>query len=434
MSDENIERNEEKVKDPLSKNVVKVDDHTIQEKGIRQFFSRITLWLTILYSSLFELIGIFFGIIILLLSTYVGFLTLDSEGLYDPESVEATIILLIVNIIASLSMGVLAFFYNRRTAYIPNKPFRKVKMNDWLIILGSFACMFFFVGGGNLIIDVVHTAIRPDYTVETPYDFFDSTNPSILSLATILVVVIAPIVEELFYRWTLIPTLQKGTSNSATILLTSLIFAFAHSSTNLEFSFYYFMIHFITTFLLGLILGTSYLLSKNILLPIILHLGWNLFMALSSFLSLANLGIVFNILYFVLIGLGGIGVIYIIFRVIKNKEEPTSLISMLSKKQTIMQSTEQQRKIQKKESKGITLHWSWFELILGYFFLIVIIPYLIEIILEYFDKGTSLSTLIYPVILTIISVFLLIEKNRLYGKFFAKEEGNYLKNNLRNKK
>ena len=78
---------------------------------------------------------------------------------------------------------------------------------------------------------------------------------------------VAPIWEEFIFRGFLLPSFTRYFRLDLSILLSSLVFALAHFSTE----------RLIPLTFLGMLMCVVYIRSKNILAPIILHSLWNAF-------------------------------------------------------------------------------------------------------------------------------------------------------------
>ncbi|MFX1252624.1 MAG: lysostaphin resistance A-like protein [Promethearchaeota archaeon] len=108
-------------------------------------------------------------------------------------------------------------------------------------------------------------------------------NPFILFLYFVSVTIGAAVFEELVFRRMLIPLLEeRGMAPFAAVIASSLIFAFVHLpndliSGNLAGA----IIHVSGVLFLGFVLGLTYVLTRNILFPMIVH-------ALVNFVSFAG--------------------------------------------------------------------------------------------------------------------------------------------------
>ncbi|TFG11840.1 MAG: CPBP family intramembrane metalloprotease [Promethearchaeota archaeon] len=83
----------------------------------------------------------------------------------------------------------------------------------------------------------------------------------------------APIFEELVYRRTLLPLMEKrGMSSFVAIIVISVIFAVAHFPNDLvNGNLYGGIVHIVGVFFISISLGISYVLTRNIIFPIIIH-------------------------------------------------------------------------------------------------------------------------------------------------------------------
>ena len=364
------------------------------EREEQKRFTHLGLWFSVFYYSTFQVIGSVISVGLSLLLMVVGFIEVDGDGQIDPESTNVIITLLIVNLLAIIAIGFITVTLNKRMKHISSKVSFKLNKEDWKVFGFGLAVMFFVVGGIQLLISVIQTNFFPDLVVETPYDFFNSNNIGVLIFATFVVSFGAPIVEELFYRWAMIDTLKKGMNKFATIIFASLIFAFAHSAADLSYSFYYFIIHFIGTFLIGLILGAIYLQTKKVLLTIFLHSIWNLVIAIGALFD--NFGIynIYTIIYLVIVSLAGIGTIASALLIYKNQKQSKDSAAILDSSNS-------------QEKTKIQLRPEWFTLILGYFGLIVLVPLLINLIIGHYTSLDEFIMVIYLGILMVLSIVLI---------------------------
>ncbi len=83
----------------------------------------------------------------------------------------------------------------------------------------------------------------------------------------------APFFEELLYRRTLIPMLEKrGMASFTAVIASSIVFAFAHFPNDLiNGNLYGGIIHCVGVFYISIVVGLIYVLTRNILFPIIIH-------------------------------------------------------------------------------------------------------------------------------------------------------------------
>lgn len=158
------------------------------------------------------------------------------------------------------------FFFFFKTVFDWNQGIEKVKIIDlktisFLIIIAVGLELFdtpFF--DFSKIIDHIN-----DVEIET-FNFSESSNISLFYKA-ISALIIAPILEELFFRKFIFGELLKKNSLSLSIIISSICFSLIHlpSYRNL-----------LPTFILGVICCIIYLKTKNIIYPIILHFFTNL--------------------------------------------------------------------------------------------------------------------------------------------------------------
>ncbi len=88
--------------------------------------------------------------------------------------------------------------------------------------------------------------------------------PTFASLFTITAI-LAPLLEETVFRGFLLTTLTKYLPTWSSVLISSLGFAAAHASIK----------DFPQLFALGTLLGFSYVRSRNLLTPMLIHGAWN---------------------------------------------------------------------------------------------------------------------------------------------------------------
>jgi membrane protease YdiL (CAAX protease family) len=99
------------------------------------------------------------------------------------------------------------------------------------------------------------------------------TNPWNIVLLFTTVIFGAAIFEELLFRRMLIPALEhRGMGHLAAVIASSLGFALIHIPNDvINGSISFVISHFITTFTLGLFLGFTYVATRNVLFPMIIH-------------------------------------------------------------------------------------------------------------------------------------------------------------------
>ncbi|MHA1737690.1 MAG: lysostaphin resistance A-like protein [Candidatus Heimdallarchaeota archaeon] len=364
-----------------------------------KLFARATLWTTVIYSSTFELIGLIIGTIAFLIAAFANI------NLSDDTSSRYIFTILLINAVAVIFMGILVYIINRRTAYIPSTQKFSLNKFDGKILLMALGLIIFLVGGIQLLNSFILTKYFPDYTIDSPYNFLSSNNVYVLLLASILVIIIAPIVEEMFYRWTVVSTLKNGMNTSATILFSALIFALAHSATNLAYSFYFFIIHFVTTFIIGAIFAFIYIKTKKIIVTIILHSVWNALTTVGAVLEYAGHGYAFNIAFLVLVGISGIASIAfsVLYLVKQRKVNQDMNLAKTESEET--------------HKPKIKLKGEWFELIIGYLGLNVLLPFLIINVFSAINFFPELIVLLYFCVTIVVAFYVLTNQYKLYDRY-----------------
>ncbi|MFX1325154.1 MAG: lysostaphin resistance A-like protein [Promethearchaeota archaeon] len=147
----------------------------------------------------------------------------------------------------------------------------------------------------------------------------------------------APIYEELVYRRLLIPLLEKrGMSPLIAVTSSSLIFAIAHLPSDLIYgNLSGGIIHIWGIFIIGMSLGVIYVLSRNILYPIIIHGVLN-FISFSSplIIILGNelMILSYNIIIWIIIIIGA-GVLFIVVWQLLRKKKVEWVIILKEKAQ-----------------------------------------------------------------------------------------------------
>jgi len=102
-------------------------------------------------------------------------------------------------------------------------------------------------------------------------------NPKEIILS-ILVFIIVAVVEEVLFRGYLLRNLMLSFNKYIALIVSSIIFTLVHAA-NPNFDLF----SFFDLFLGGILLGTSYIFTKNLWFPIALHFSWNLFQTLLGF-------------------------------------------------------------------------------------------------------------------------------------------------------
>lgn len=96
-------------------------------------------------------------------------------------------------------------------------------------------------------------------------------NPSELLISFSIYIIVA-IAEESLFRGYILKNFMLSFNKYIALILSSLFFSLAHAA-NPNFDFF----AFLNLFIAGILLGTSYIFTKNLWFPIALHFSWNFF-------------------------------------------------------------------------------------------------------------------------------------------------------------
>jgi len=102
-------------------------------------------------------------------------------------------------------------------------------------------------------------------TVDSVAPLVDSGDPTDITSLLLVTSVLAPVLEETVFRGFLLTSLTKFMPNSGAVVISSLVFAFAHFAPK----------DAPQLFALGLVLGTVYTRTRNLLAPMTIHSLWN---------------------------------------------------------------------------------------------------------------------------------------------------------------
>lgn len=97
-------------------------------------------------------------------------------------------------------------------------------------------------------------------------------------ILSVFVFAIVSVVEEVLFRGYILRNLMLSFNKYLALIISSLLFAFAHT-TNPNMDWF----PFFNLFLAGILLGVSYIYTKNLWFPIALHYSWNFFQTLFGF-------------------------------------------------------------------------------------------------------------------------------------------------------
>lgn len=133
-------------------------------------------------------------------------------------------------------------------------------------------------------------------------DIASNRNSKIVSLSILnitSIIILAPIIEELFYRRFLLEKLVQKNGRVISLIVSSLCFSIIHLERPNSL---------IPTFIVGIILGLIYLTTKKIIYPIILHFIFNVIYIISVSVEYPFnhwfFGTKFNVIYWFLFIIG----------------------------------------------------------------------------------------------------------------------------------
>lgn len=95
---------------------------------------------------------------------------------------------------------------------------------------------------------------------------------------TILLFIFVAFVEEILFRGYILRNLMQSMNKYLALILSSVLFAFMHG-LNPNMSWF----SCLSLFLAGIVLGITYIHTKNLWFPIALHFSWNFFQSLFGF-------------------------------------------------------------------------------------------------------------------------------------------------------
>ncbi|MFW9854667.1 MAG: lysostaphin resistance A-like protein [Candidatus Thorarchaeota archaeon] len=251
----------------------------------------------------------------------------------------ANLILILFSQVGAVSLYV---FLSRKELIEPDD----VKMppgNHWRSLYLVYTLLLLFLVAGLTLIDQIlqtqlGTSITETYQISTGglgptaelADF-----PPYIVLYIVVIVIGAAIAEELIFRRTLIPFLERrGFGTFWILILSSMLFASIHTPIDLfQNSLHYAALNFASIFASGVAFGYIYIRTRNVLYPIVLHGISNGFLALSTLAIQSNDRFIITLAgYWLLIGilvgfLVFVGVLFTIERYWDSEEaQPTWLL------------------------------------------------------------------------------------------------------------
>jgi membrane protease YdiL (CAAX protease family) len=145
---------------------------------------------------------------------------------------------------------------------------KKIDMNQMIL----FICYGF---GFQAVSIISNLAVNRFYNIEKSAERVQGILMSENIFTTIiLVIVLAPIIEELLFRGMILKKLDNHINTKLAILIQAMLFSATHFN----------MFQLVPTFLLGIFLGVCYLKFDNIIAPIIIHMVFNSFAVIIMFI------------------------------------------------------------------------------------------------------------------------------------------------------
>ena len=185
----------------------------------------------------------------------------------DPEHSQSNIQSLIIHIFDWMGTFLILGFFMR---FVDKKPFMQLGFSiknksadiGYGILLGL---LIMSLGFGILI------ALNEVLFEGISYDFKEL-------LVSILFFVVIAVVEESVFRGYIQRNLMLSFNKYVALLISAVLFSLAHGlNPNVS------LLPLLNIFLAGILLGISYLHTKNLWFPIALHFSWNFFQALYGF-------------------------------------------------------------------------------------------------------------------------------------------------------
>ncbi len=168
---------------------------------------------------------------------------------------------LILNFLGFLPMIFIVFIFRK---YVDNQSIKSMGFslkNRLVDFVMGFAIAIVVIGFGTFILNALNF-------IEITSFQFDSYS---LSVSFLLFVIVA-LNEELLFRAYILNNLMSSMNKYYALLLSSVIFSLFHS-LNFNLS----LIAIVNLILAGILLGSTYIFTKNIWFPVSLHLFWNFF-------------------------------------------------------------------------------------------------------------------------------------------------------------
>lgn len=150
------------------------------------------------------------------------------------------------------------------------------KNNNWksLIAKAFLAYIIYLVLNVAIVITLAELGVELNgYQAQDPRLPVFGVTPLGITLAVVVMVILAPIIEEIFFRGYILNLLANRLGNSAGNILTALIFAGIHLEPQ----------SFFGLFLLGLVMNELFLRTKSLYATILFHIINNAFALMAEY-------------------------------------------------------------------------------------------------------------------------------------------------------
>lgn len=155
----------------------------------------------------------------------------------------------------------LPIYIGFRKTHIKLKELFQWKKLDWHFLIPIGILIFSFT---MIVLQLIHLI---DYFLPIP-DIFKEINQKLIRnelLSFLIVVIVAPVMEEIFFRGLILNGFLKNYSIKKALIISSIFFAAVHLNP------WTFIIHFF----MGIFLGWIYIKTKNLIHSILFHAGFN---------------------------------------------------------------------------------------------------------------------------------------------------------------
>lgn len=196
----------------------------------------------------------------------IGFFLSGTE-IFDANHEMSSIQKVIINFCTLIGTFLLIWIFMK---FVDKEPFIKLgfqtknRAKDFVagILIGAFV-----MASGYLLLLVLEE-------IQFVHILFDAKE-LILSISLFIIV---SFTEEVLFRGYILKNLMTSFNKYVALIISSILFAIAHGiNPNID------LLSLINIFLAGIILGLTFIHTKNLWFPIALHLSWNLFQTVFGF-------------------------------------------------------------------------------------------------------------------------------------------------------